>query len=73
MVRAPTFLDDHVHLTDEQKKEAEERLLKAADDGRVQCASAMAIARSLKVPSREIGKLADQLNLHVCKCQLNCF
>lgn len=62
-----------ISLTDEQKGQAEELLLKAAEDGRIQCASALAIARSLKLPSRDVGKLADTLDLRICKCQLNCF
>jgi hypothetical protein len=60
-------------LNDEQRQQAEAQLLQAAEDGRVQCASALAIARSLKVPSREIGRLADILDLRICQCQLNCF
>jgi len=64
---------EELELSDAQRQQAEEQLLKAAEDGRVQCASALAIARILKVPSRDIGRLADRLNLRICKCQLNCF
>ena len=73
MGRDTNLQPDQITLTDDQKKQAGEQLAKAAEDGRVQCASALAIARSLNVPSREIGKLADMLGLRVCKCQLNCF
>nr|MBF0221472.1 hypothetical protein [Desulfobulbaceae bacterium] len=65
--------DSGSSLTDEQRGQAEEQLVKAAEDGRVQCASALAIARSLKLPSREVGQLADALDLRICKCQLSCF
>ena len=64
---------EELGLNDVQRQQAEEQLLKAAEDGRVQCASALAIARALKVPSKDIGRLADTLNLRICNCQLNCF
>jgi len=73
MSRDKIHLDDKLTLTDEQKQQAEEKLLQAAENGRIQCASALAIARSLNVSSRDVGKLADMLDLRVCKCQLNCF
>ena len=66
-------IDDAVRLSAEQRQAAEEKLQKAAEDGRVPCANALAIARELKVPSREVGRLADHLGLRICQCQLNCF
>ena len=60
-------------LNKEQKQQVEEKLQKAAEDGRIQCAAALGIAKTLGVPSIEVRKMADLLNIRVCKCQLNCF
>lgn len=60
-------------LTPEQQKELEYRLNEAAKDGRVPCASAQAIAKSLKLSYGVVGKTADKLKLRISKCQLGCF
>ena len=64
---------DELSLTDEQKQLAEKKILKAADDGRIQCARALAIAKEMKVSTRDIGRLADMMDLRISKCSLNCF
>ena len=53
--------------------ELEKRLTSAAKDGRIQCASAQAIAKSLKLSYDVVGNTADKLKLKISKCQLGCF
>ncbi len=50
-----------------------EHLLRAAKDGRVSCAGALAIARELAVPAHDVGRVADAINIRIAKCQLGCF
>lgn len=60
-------------LTTEQRQEFEARLLKASRDGRIQCATALAIARSMAIPSQEVGRVANALQIKISNCQLGCF
>lgn len=60
-------------ITPEQMGELEKRLAGAAKDGRIQCASAQAIAKSLNLSYREVGSAADKLKVKISKCQLGCF
>lgn len=64
---------EQMTLTAEQQKQVEEKLRQVAADGRIQCAAALGIAKTLGVPSKEVGMMADHLNFRICKCQLNCF
>jgi hypothetical protein len=63
----------HKDLTSEQQEELEDCLLKASQEDRVPCASALEIAESLGIPAAEIGKTANKLNLRIKKCLLGCF
>ena len=60
-------------LTDEQYSLLTKRLLAAASENRITCSKAIAIAKTLGVPSGEIGRIADKLNIRISKCQLGCF
>ena len=60
-------------LSTEQQEELEKRLHKATREDRIQCSSALAIARSLGIPPGEVGKTANKLNIRISKCQLGCF
>lgn len=60
-------------LTDEQRQEIEKLVRGAAKDNRILCSGALAIAKSLGIPSREVGRIANQLNIKISKCQLDCF
>jgi len=53
----------------------EKRLRSAAKSGRVKCADALSIAKSLgpEVSSREVGKVADEIGIRITACQLGCF
>jgi len=60
-------------LSPEIQAELEERLTKASRDNRILCASAFAIAKSLGIPTAEVGKAANKLKIKISKCQLGCF
>ncbi len=60
-------------LTSEQQEELEDCLNKASQEGRVPCASALAIAKSLEIPAADVGKTANKLNIRIKKCLLGCF
>jgi hypothetical protein len=60
-------------LTDEQQKEIEKLVRGAAKDNRILCSGALAIAKSLGIPSREVGRIANELNIKISKCQHGCF
>jgi hypothetical protein len=66
-------MSDDIVKFEGQNELLKEKLQIASEDGRVQCAAVMGIAKKLGVPSREVGKVADHLNLKICKCQLSCF
>ena len=60
-------------LTSEQQEELETCLLKATQEGRVLCSSALEIAKSLGIPVPVVGQTADKLNIRIEKCLLGCF
>ncbi len=44
-----------------------------ADDSRLVCTHAMALARRLGVPVREVGDAANEAGIKIASCQLGCF
>jgi len=60
-------------LTPAQQAELELRLQRASRGNRILCSSALAIAASLGIPPREVGKTADKLKIKISRCQLGCF
>ena len=66
-------MKDGTVLTTEQQQELEKRLSNAAKDGRVLCSGALAIAKSLEISPKEVGRIANLLNIKISKCQLGCF
>ena len=60
-------------LSEEKRKLVEDRLLGMAKDSRVMCANAMAIAESLGISCRAVGRVADGLKIRISRCQLGCF
>jgi transcriptional regulator with GAF, ATPase, and Fis domain len=61
------------NLTAEQQAELENLLQKASKDNRINCASALAIAKSLGMPPSEVGRAANKLKIKISNCQLGCF
>lgn len=60
-------------LSAEQQGELEKRLRQTARDNRLPCAAALALAKALNIPTVEVGKAANKLNIKICNCQLGCF
>ncbi len=60
-------------LSKETKKQIAEELAALVHDNRIPCARALGLAKKLNVPSRDIGQVADELKIKICKCQLGCF
>jgi len=60
-------------LEPEQQVELENRLIQASEDNRIQCARALAIAKSLGIKPAEVGRAANRLKIKISKCQLGCF
>ena len=56
-----------------QNKLVKENLQKASGNGQIQCAAALGIAKKLGVSPREVGEVANHLDIKICKCQLGCF
>jgi hypothetical protein len=46
---------------------------RAARDGRASCRQLLEIAERTGTPPREIGRLCDEMNVHIANCQLGCF
>ncbi len=48
-------------------------VLKIAQDKKLPCIKALALAKRLKVQPIEIGKAANELGIKITNCQLGCF
>lgn len=55
----------------EEKIKAE--LAKIAKEGKVPCAMALELAKSLGCEASVVGKVADELKIKVVACSLGCF
>jgi hypothetical protein len=40
---------------------------------RLTCAEAFELARQFQAPIIEVGRICNQQNVKICKCQLGCF
>ena len=56
-----------------QLDKLEQRLYEMSKENRIHCSTALAIAKSFRIPSREVGKAANKLKIKISKCQLGCF
>jgi LAO/AO transport system kinase len=63
----------NIYLTDEQQNEIKKRIHSAAKNNRLLCSGALAIAKSLGIPTHEVGRIANELDIKISKCQLGCF
>ena len=72
MPRSKTIADITT-LSPEKRQAVQERIATASLDGRLPCAKALSIAKSLEISSTLVGMVADQMNIRVHKCQLGCF
>lgn len=51
----------------------EEELQASLVSGKLPCAEAFRIARKFKVAARQVGDMANKLNIKISSCQLGCF
>jgi LAO/AO transport system kinase len=65
--------ENQTSISPDKKRELEAQLHKASKENRILCTSALAIAKSLNIPSSEVGKAANILKIKISKCQLGCF
>ena len=66
------FLDYMAEIV-ETKEKIREILGSKAIDGRLPCAYARRVAEELGVPYREVGDVADELDIKITDCELGCF
>ena len=59
--------------TPEQLDKLEQRLHEMSKENRIHCSTALAIAKSFRIPAKEVGKAANRLKIKISKCQLGCF
>ena len=64
----------------DKKEETLNAILKCANDGqpsedkkRLTCAEAFELAKKYNVEIIEIGRMCNQHDIKICKCQLGCF
>ena len=53
--------------------ELKDEILKHSQDGDINCAMALGIAKKLSIPPKEVGKKIDELGIKIHNCQLGCF
>ena len=51
----------------------EEELQASLVNGKLPCAQAFRIAKKFKVAPRQVGDVANKLNIKISSCQLGCF
>jgi len=49
------------------------RIEAVSKDGSIRCEQALAIARELGVPARDVGDVLDRTGVRIISCQLGCF
>jgi LAO/AO transport system kinase len=55
------------------KEEIMDRLRERAEEGRISCAEARAVAEELGAAYAEVGRAADDLGIKIRNCELGCF
>jgi hypothetical protein len=48
-------------------------ILKRAKEGKIDCHTALGIAKKCGVHPKEVGKKLDDMGIRICNCQLGCF
>ena len=60
-------------MVENNKERIAAEVRKVAVDERLSCAQAFALAERLAVKPRDIGKVADELQIRIVACQLGLF
>ncbi len=53
--------------------EVEKKIDESAKDKKLPCKLAFKLAEELNISLKEIGEIADKLNIKITNCQLGCF
>ena len=51
----------------------ESEIMKHAKDGKIDCHTALGIAKKLSIHPKEVGAKLDDMGIRICSCQLGCF
>jgi hypothetical protein len=60
-------------MGDERDDRLAEAVRREADQGRIECARALALARDLGVSPRRVGDVCNREGIKIVACQLGCF
>lgn len=60
-------------MTQEQDKRIAEAAETEAEDGRIPCFKALALARRLGVDPGKVGEACNRARIKIVRCQLGCF
>ena len=60
-------------MSETSKEQIAEALLHEAEDNKIPCEKALALAERLGVEPRQIGEAADEQSVRIVACQLGCF
>jgi LAO/AO transport system kinase len=55
------------------RKGLEEVIKKEAKDGKIPCAVCFKIAEDFGISKREMGKILNEIEVKISRCQLGCF
>jgi LAO/AO transport system kinase len=58
---------------DEKDEKIKELLINKSNNGKISCFSARKIAEELNVPSKDVGRIANELRIKITNCELGCF
>jgi len=56
-----------------EKDSIMEKIKSHTKDGKIACKQALKIAEEENIPSRELGKILNEMKIKITGCQLGCF
>ncbi len=60
-------------MDQDKKKRLQERILAEADNAKLPCQKAFAIAEETGSEKAEVGRVCNELEVKIAECQLGCF
>ena len=73
LVIKPSWTRGVADMNEAQKEQVREAITQAAEEGRITCRDAHALAETLEVEPGLVGRLINELGIKIEKCQLGCF
>ncbi len=58
---------------EKKRKELVDALKKGAPEGKITCSAAFSLAEKFDCPKLDLGRLLNELNIKIIRCQLGCF